>query len=234
MVPTTVSVPVSFSAPAVIPIVVTVAISSPALVAAGSLVLTAACLLPARSVLIVAVLAVVSSFRAARPIRSIMSVRSTEPFVPVRSSMIVMVVVSVVPVLPAVPVVFVVPATLRPIVVGLVMVRLIMVGLIVMRFSWRFFWQLFWWVIPPWGLLRRLRIRITQPELPARPVFAIRINRGHPAAAEQTEAARQTLIAGEEWEGALVAQSLQNAGIDGLRIRHIAVRPRNDAIATLL
>jgi hypothetical protein len=140
--------------------------------------------------------------------------------VPVRFSVAVMVVVSVVLILPAMIVMFVVPAAFR-----LVMMRLVMV---------RLFRSLLWRIILFLGLLPGLWGGLRCLWFPAQTVLALRLNRGHPAAAEQAEAACQTLIAGEEGKGALIAQCLQHTGVDRSCIRHIAVRPCNDAIATLL
>lgn len=92
-----------------------------------------------------------------------------------------MVVVSIVLVLPAMPVVFVMPVSLRLIMVGSVMMRLVLM---------RFFRPLHRRSILLLWLLRGLWIRISRPGRLARRVFVLRVNRGHPAAAKQAEAAR--------------------------------------------
>lgn len=168
-IPATVPVPAPVSAPAVIPVMATVVaipISSHALVVAGGLVFTAASFLSARLVLVV-----ICPVRTAWPVRRAMSVRTIEPVVPVRPSVIV----SIVLILPAMLVVFVVPAV----------PWFVMMGLIVMRF----FRPLLRRIILLLRLLRGWGIRIPWPGFLAKPVFALGLNRGHPAAAKQAKAA---------------------------------------------
>jgi len=119
---------------------------------------------------------------------------------------------------------------IRP--VRLIVVGSIMMGLVVVR-HFRLLRSLLLWL--GLSLWRILSLR-SGCNCRRRPVsFAsFRHQRSHIGAAEQAEATRKPLVAGEEGQSALVSKPLEDVAIHPAGRRHVAIRLGHDAVAALL